>query len=234
MQFMAGKSIPIFARFVASTLFVFACTCLALGGNDRWWELYTPEEQKKVFAEYDKHLYVAPSPTDRPTPDQRKVQINMEKAIQICTSVKGEESRLVKAYLWYGPKVKEAKGKVNPKKQDESFRHWLNQYTAQKQIFLALCKLSEKTHWQKDLDEKLAHALIDDCITRLKNDTQVALSGDKELAPGSFAKTDGLGVQILGGFGPRADKAYIVIRDWGVATDNALLAKMAMEKIKKK
>jgi hypothetical protein len=39
---------------------------------------------------------------------------------------------------------------------------------------------------------------------------------------------------LLGDFGPRAEKAYIPIRDWGVRAGTADVAKAAMNKIKSK
>jgi hypothetical protein len=41
-------------------------------------------------------------------------------------------------------------------------------------------------------------------------------------------------VRMLGNFGPRAEKAYIPIREWGLATGNVAIAKDSMDKIKKK
>jgi hypothetical protein len=43
-------------RPIVSTVVLFASACFAFAGGD-WWELYTKDEQKKFFVEYEKYLY---------------------------------------------------------------------------------------------------------------------------------------------------------------------------------
>lgn len=61
--------------------------------GDRWWEVYTPDEQKKIFAEYDKYLY--------PDKDGKLQAKSFYKARDMFAAVPGEEGRLVKsAFAW--------------------------------------------------------------------------------------------------------------------------------------
>lgn len=80
-------------RQLIATCGLFACACLALAGGDRWWELYTPAEQQKLFVEYDAYLH----PTK-----EGKTHPNYKKAVEMLRSVKGQESKLVTAAIAWG------------------------------------------------------------------------------------------------------------------------------------
>lgn len=77
-----------------ASIVVFVIACVGLAGGDRWWELYTPEEQKKIFAEYDKYLY--------PRKDGTSEGKQFFKARDMFAAIDGQEDRLVKAAIAWG------------------------------------------------------------------------------------------------------------------------------------
>jgi hypothetical protein len=101
-----------FMRPLLSAICIFACACFAFAGDDRWWELYTPAEQKKLFAEYAQYLH----------PDKDgKGHPKHSKAREMFASVKGHEGHLVKAAVAWG----DVYNKSDKKEQRQGDRLWI-------------------------------------------------------------------------------------------------------------
>ncbi len=73
---------------------------LAYAGSVRWWELYTKDEQAKIFVEYEKYLY--------PTPHKAGLPESFRKATAMYFAVPGHENKIINAQMKYKPLVDKA------------------------------------------------------------------------------------------------------------------------------
>lgn len=94
------------ARYVGACVLTCACAALAGAGVDRWWELHTPAEQKKILVEYE--AYLQPQ-------EGGWAHAKYKKALAMFADVKGQEGKIVTAAIaWSDAAKKDAESGEKP------------------------------------------------------------------------------------------------------------------------
>lgn len=186
------------------SIVLFATASIAFAGGDRWWELYTPEEQKKLFAEHARYLM--------PDKDGR-LQVNdkfenFTKAYKMLTRVPGQEEHVTKAAIaWADLSKKAIDNKIKLS------------YDGLRMSLLIEIWRTTKTEgrgpWK--MVDKQPDRMIDEYFWALKYD------GDKDRW-----------LYMIGSFGPRASDRYGELRDYLVEKTLVQEGKAALDRIKKK
>jgi hypothetical protein len=182
---------------------------LSAGG---WWDLYTPKELRQIHADHEQYLY-AESPPEAAA-DERYFDLdfplskNFTKAFELYSMVPGSEAKLVKANLIYSSNWEKEKDAFK-KAHYARMRSLFIQKIAVMNFWASRGKGSSYPRFKKaepsngEFVAKLPDAMIDEFIWYIQRN-------GRDGGPRA--------VEILGDFGPRAERAYLPIREWGLGT----------------